>query len=263
MDARGALWVRVASGLVLAPVLLIPVYLGSPWLPILVTAGVIVLAWEWVRMCRGATTSALLCGLFAAGCVIVAAHGRFDGVLLALVAGSVATLAVGRGNWWPALGVVYIGLPAAVFVWLRGDAEAGLLTVLWLLASVWAYDTGAYSFGRWIGGPKLVPAISPQKTWAGFIGGTACAAVAGPAVVAALGEGVHVILAPMSGIIGIAAQAGDIFESAVKRRFGVKDASGLIPGHGGLLDRVDGLIAATIVAALIVIISRGSIDAWM
>jgi phosphatidate cytidylyltransferase len=123
------------------------------------------------------------------------------------------------------------------------------VTLLWVLGVVWATDTGAYIAGRRIGGPKLAPRVSPNKTWAGLFGGIAAAGLVGLAA-AALVAGVSPwIAAPLSAALAIVEQAGDLFESAVKRRFGVKDSSNLIPGHGGVLDRVDGLLSVSLAVA--------------
>jgi phosphatidate cytidylyltransferase len=127
-----------------------------------------------------------------------------------------------------------------------------------VLAVVWATDVAAYAAGKIIGGPKLWPAVSPKKTWAGSIGGLAAALIAGLVVASVAGERPGFAVALVALVLSLACQAGDLFESAVKRRFGVKDASRLIPGHGGLLDRVDGLTFAAPVAALIGILHAGA-----
>ncbi len=151
---------------------------------------------------------------------------------------------------WALAGAVYVGLPCLCLVWLRGHPGDGRLIVLWLLAVVWATDTGAYIFGRLIGGPKLIPALSPNKTWAGLGGGMLCAALAGGAI-AATGAGLPWLhLAVFAALVAVVSQAGDFFESGVKRHFGAKDSGALIPGHGGALDRLDGLLFATPFAAL-------------
>ncbi|MEW5728019.1 MAG: phosphatidate cytidylyltransferase, partial [Pseudomonadota bacterium] len=155
-----------------------------------------------------------------------------------------------RAHLWAGLGALYVGLPSVALVWLRGDPEVGRETVFWLLLLVWATDTGAYAFGRLIGGPKLMPAVSPKKTWAGLVGGMICAGAVGLAVAAAVPLPNAAGLAVGSAMLAVVAQAGDLLESWVKRRFGVKDSSSIIPGHGGVLDRVDGLLAAGAAVAL-------------
>lgn len=170
------------------------------------------------------------------------------------------TRLVGWSPVWLAAGAVYVGLPVLALLWMRGQDRE---TTLWLMAVVWATDSAAYGVGRIVGGWKLLPRVSPNKTWAGLIGGVAGAAIIGAA--AALGFGLKVdpwLLAAASALLALVAQGGDLFESAVKRRFGVKDTGALIPGHGGLLDRVDGLLAAAPVAAILCLVLGGGITAW-
>lgn len=149
-----------------------------------------------------------------------------------------------RGAACGAAGALWIVLAAAALVWLRADPAAGRANVLLLLVAVWASDIGAYLVGRLAGGPRLAPRVSPGKTWSGAAGGLLAAAAAG----AAAGGG-HGALA--GALLSVLAQAGDLAESAAKRRAGVKDSGALIPGHGGLLDRLDGLLAAAPAAALL------------
>jgi len=170
------------------------------------------------------------------------------------------TRLVGRSPGWIAGGVVYIAVPVAAILWLRDQDRE---TAFWLLLVVWATDTVAYAAGRLIGGWKLYPRISPRKTWAGLVGGIAGAALVGGVVAARLGLAISPwTLAAASALLSLVAQGGDLFESAVKRRFDAKDAGTLIPGHGGLLDRVDGLMAAAPVAALFCLVSGGGITEW-
>lgn len=151
---------------------------------------------------------------------------------------------------WALAGAFYVGLPCLCLVWLRGFPGDGRLIVLWLLAVVWATDTGAYAFGRLIGGPKLIPALSPNKTWAGLGGGMLCAALAGGGIAASAPGLPWLALGLFAALVAVVSQAGDFFESGVKRHFGVKDSGALIPGHGGALDRLDGLLFAAPFAAL-------------
>jgi phosphatidate cytidylyltransferase len=141
---------------------------------------------------------------------------------------------------------------------LRNDLSLGLAAVLWLFAVVWAEDTGAYFAGRLIGGPKLAPRVSPNKTWSGAAGGVIAGVVAGSAVVVLAGITWRPTHAAIALLVAVAAQLGDLLESGIKRRFGVKDASALIPGHGGLMDRVDGLLVAAAVAVAIGIARAGA-----
>ncbi len=164
---------------------------------------------------------------------------------------------------WLAGGLVIIVVPSWALLYLRADSVAGIETVFWLLAVVWAADTGAYAFGRWIGGPKLSPVISPMKTWSGLIGGVGSAGVVGIITAMVLEKQGFLGLSGWSAAIGGVSQAGDLAESWVKRHFGVKDTSGIIPGHGGLFDRVDGLLAAAVAVAGIALVGKGSLLTWM
>jgi phosphatidate cytidylyltransferase len=169
-------------------------------------------------------------------------------VLAGLVAG-----ADPRARFWSGAGVLYAGALMASPVLLRASPAYGLPAILWLYAVVWTTDVMAYFGGRLIGGPKLWPRVSPGKTWSGALVGAASGALCG-ALVGVLGAPSRVPLVPFL-ILGLAAsivaQLGDLFESAVKRRFGAKDSSHLIPGHGGMMDRLDGFVAAAAFAALV------------
>lgn len=164
---------------------------------------------------------------------------------------------------WFALGAAAIGLGGVSLVWLRTDAHAGAANVLFLFLVVWASDIGAYMTGRALGGPRLWPAVSPNKTWAGALGGLAAAMAIGflAAVSLSLGQLAWAAL-PVAAVLGMAAQGGDLLESWLKRRFGVKDSSGLIPGHGGLLDRLDGVLAAAPLAALLSAVLGAGVPLW-
>jgi phosphatidate cytidylyltransferase len=145
-----------------------------------------------------------------------------------------------------ALGMVYAVLPAISLALLRGGEHSGLIAMLYLFAVVWATDILAYFVGRAIGGPKLAPSISPGKTWSGAVGGAVAAVVAGLLVAIAAGHPSPVVMGLLALPLSILSQAGDLFESGFKRRYGAKDSGNLIPGHGGVMDRVDGLVAAAL-----------------
>ena len=142
------------------------------------------------------------------------------------------------------LGVPYIGLPVIAMIWLRSDTDYGFSLIIYLFVIVWSVDIFAYLSGRSFGGPKLAPSISPKKTWSGFIGGVCAGTLAGVLFSQYLGNQNLLPIAIMALAIGIFSQMGDLFESVFKRHYNVKDASNLIPGHGGLFDRVDGLLFA-------------------
>jgi phosphatidate cytidylyltransferase len=170
---------------------------------------------------------------------------------LGLVVGVAFFLAAVTRNPKLAAGALYVGIPVLSLNLLRAHPEHGLLLTLWAMALVWASDTGAYFAGRAIGGPKLAPAISPNKTWAGFLGGIATAGIFAALLV--LWAGLPVPLAIATPVLAAASQGGDLFESHLKRQAGVKDSGNLLPGHGGVMDRLDGLVAVAPLAALLVV----------
>jgi len=258
----------------IAAAVLMPVALGLAWagglLWAIAIAGLAALAlWEWQRMTipDGWITTILAPLIAAGGCLALIIEGS-GAALLVVAISAIASVAVATRN--AALGrrlllgagVIYIGLGALALVLLRLMPEAGFAALVWLLVSVWASDSGAYAAGKLIGGPRLAPRISPNKTWAGLGG-----AMAAPAVMGML-FGLFWPGAPAVGLlgliglgIGLFGQAGDLVESAVKRHVGVKDSGWLVPGHGGVLDRIDALLAAALfVGALYV--SGGNGLAW-
>lgn len=236
---QDGLTTRVLSAVVLAPPVLAVVYFGSPYFEILIAAVATIMIWEWCRLCG------------------VGLSGSRSGDR------EVPGRAAANRPLWLAAGVLYVGIPCLALVWLRGHQEAGRETVFWLIGVVWATDIGAYAFGRLIGGPRLAPAISPQKTWAGLIGGIVCAAIVGALTAVVLGRDGAASLAAASAVLGMVAQGGDLAESWVKRRFGAKDAGTIIPGHGGLLDRADGLMAGAVATAAIGLSAKGGVLTWL
>jgi phosphatidate cytidylyltransferase len=236
---RGALrWsdlgIRVASACVLAPIALACIWVGGIVFGVLVALAALGLAVEWLMLCR----------LPAA---------RRGGALL--YAG----------------GLAYVALAVAAVLFLRGDPAAGRANLLFLVLVVWAGDVGAYLFGRMLGGPRLAPNISPGKTWWGAAGGLLVATASGIAAAYFLtgagsqwGSQWHSAWRAglVGAAIGVIAQAGDLLESFVKRRFEVKDSSHLIPGHGGLFDRLDGILSSALAAALLALALGGGVVLW-
>jgi len=254
---------RVVSGVVMAALAVGAVVLGGWPFVLFWGAAALGIFWEWSAMVaesaiavRTVGTAALVIAALAAGA------GQFYAAAIAFAAGAagVAGLCAARRRVWGAAGVVYAGTVLLAPVMLRRDREFGLVTILFLFAVVWATDILGYFIGRAIGGPKLAPPISPKKTWSGACGGALGAVAAGVAVVHVAGNTALIPAACIALVLSIVSQAGDLFESAVKRRFGVKDASHVIPGHGGLMDRLDGFLVATGVAALVGLM-RGGPDA--
>lgn len=221
---------------------------------------------EWRRItgslagvpARTAAGAGVLVGLIAAQ------SGAAGFGMLALAAGAAVAAALAprreRLAAWAGLGVLYLGVPALALVWLRLQPEIGRAGVLWLLAVVWATDIGAFYGGRTFKGPKLAPRISPSKTWAGLAAGAAAAGTVGLATALVAG-GRAAPLAFASALLAVAEQAGDLAESAVKRRFGVKDSGSIIPGHGGVLDRLDGTLAVAVAVAAMAILGW-EMPAW-
>jgi phosphatidate cytidylyltransferase len=182
----------------------------------------------------------------------LAATGRYLAAVIVILLGAAATNVVapaGRGIWVSA-GMIYAGSLLSAPLIVRHDAEWGFAAIILLFGIVWATDIAAYFAGRAIGGPKLWPAVSPNKTWSGAIAGAWGAAIAGWAVARAVSPGDELHLVAVALGLSIASQDGDLFESSIKRRFGVKDSSHIIPGHGGLRDRLDGFIVAAALAAV-------------
>jgi len=267
--SQRALVLRILSALVLAPVAIAAAWFGSPWLPILTAAAGAVMAWEWARLCGGGQVGTNGALLIIAVLVAVAAAGTLGIVsaLLISVLGAILVRAVtaprnGGGAHWLALGALWVALPCVLLLWIAQREGTGRLTVLWIFAVVWATDIGAYAAGRRLGGPRLAPRWSPGKTWAGLVGGVVCAALAGWGTAGILGLSSALPLVLVSAGLAIVEQFGDLAESVAKRRFGVKDSSGLIPGHGGLLDRLDGLLAVVPAVAVLSLVGGRSVLQW-
>jgi phosphatidate cytidylyltransferase len=262
-----ALRLRVLSALVLAPIGLAAAWFGPPLLSIVVVIAAGLMAWEWGRLCR--TSTPILTGtiVIVVASVIAAALGVTPIGLAIAVFGSIATAVASRRGGEAVLvgcGVLWIALPSIALIWLALDPDPriGRNTVLWILAVVWATDIGAYAAGRTFGGPRLAPRFSPNKTWSGLIGGVVCAAAVGGIVASFVDSTIVVTILLLSGILAVVAQLGDLAESMVKRHCGVKDSSSLIPGHGGLLDRFDGMLAVIPAVALLSLFGGGSVLTW-
>jgi phosphatidate cytidylyltransferase len=244
---------RVLTAAIIAPAALFCMWVGGVWWSGLMLLCVGVLGWEWVRLCGGRSRrppGALVLAPVLLGALCAAFNWPLIG-LAVVAAGAILAwrMAGGLPAHWLGFGVLYIGIAGIALLELRHDGAAGRGNVLFLFLVVWASDISAYFAGRFLGGPKLAPRISPNKTWSGALGGLLGAMLVGLGAALALG-------------LGLATQSGDMFESWIKRRFGVKDSSGLLPGHGGLLDRLDGVLAAAPVAALIGLASGPGVHVW-
>lgn len=247
---------RMASAVVLATLALAAVLL-SPWsflALVIVAAGL--LLWEWGSATRGSgfDGTALIQVVSVTALTILVAFGRVDlgFFVVGAAAAVIAFSATDRPHaLWALAGLAYVALPAAAFIWLRSDPEFGLAAVLFVLVVAWTTDTASYVGGRGLGGPKLAPRVSPKKTWSGFIVGTLTPALVGYGFALYLGGTSPWALALVAISLALACQMGDLLESAVKRHLGIKDMSQLIPGHGGLFDRIDSVLLAAVLAALI------------
>jgi phosphatidate cytidylyltransferase len=253
------LLLRVAAALVLAPLAIAIAYAGGWLWSALVTLASIGLYIEWLKIVGlGSEMRVAAPGLAAltiAGVLLASARPETALIVLGIGLAAVALLAQERRHW-AAAGFGYAAAAEIASVLVRLDQIYGFIALTLILLVVWMTDIGGYFAGRGIGGPKLWPRISPKKTWAGAVGGFA-ASVAIAYGFAVFGLGKMVPMLALGAVLSIASQLGDLFESAVKRRFGVKDSSQIIPGHGGLLDRLDGYVAAVVLAAIFGLLREG------
>jgi phosphatidate cytidylyltransferase len=262
---RGSeLALRVCSALVLVPLAIGTAYLGG--LPFVVFWGAAAMGvlWEWTSLVAGADRrSALMIGgasLVLALALVVADHPLAAVIVLAISTLGAAALAPAERRTWVAGGIPYAGAIGVAPIMLRSDNEHGFWAVMLLFAVVWTTDIAAYFAGRAVGGPKLMPHVSPNKTWSGAVGGLAAAVVVAVAVAKVADLPGLLAIAMLAVLLSVLAQAGDLFESFLKRKFGAKESGHLIPGHGGLMDRLDGFVAASVAAALIGL-ARGGFEA--
>lgn len=252
---------RAVTALVLAPLAIGILYAGGWFWTVLVTAVSVGIFIEWL-MIVGARDNLRVLG---AGVGALAITGlclgfeRYDGALpFALLGLVVVGYLGGEQRRWTASGYFYAAAALLASVLVRADAEWGFAALMLVLLVVWAADIGGYFAGRTLGGPKLWPRVSPKKTWAGAIGGFVLGLCVASGF-AVLGYGNWGPLLALAALLSVVSQLGDLFESAVKRQFGVKDSSQIIPGHGGLMDRLDGYVAAVVAAALFGV-ARGGIE---
>ncbi|WP_245825972.1 phosphatidate cytidylyltransferase [Oceanibaculum nanhaiense] len=268
---------RALSAAVIAPPALAAVWFGGYWLLALALPVAFLMGLEWgrlvgygghpwlVRALAIAAPQPVL-ALLIGGWPIAALHLLLLAGALYALAGALDRDASKQSGLWYAAGLPAIGLPVLCLVWLRAQEPAGAETVLWLVALVIATDIGAYFCGRLIGGPKLMPRISPKKTWAGLVGGMAAAACIGALATTLVagdeGRAPVMAVALLSALLAVVAQTGDLAESAVKRNFNVKDSGTLIPGHGGLFDRLDGFLITLPALALLVALTGMSVLQW-
>jgi phosphatidate cytidylyltransferase len=262
-DDGGALRLRIISALLLVPIALGIVVAGGWIYAAFVGLLVVLMALEWRRLseARFGRGYGRLAGVLALGVGLaatsLAAVGRPRDALACVALGMLLASVLARtraaASLWASVGVALVGLPAVALVWLRAMPELGLVLLLWLLIVVWTTDTAAYVVGRRLGGLRLAPSISPGKTWSGLGGGVIGASLASVLTAWALGYSERLVhFAGLGALFAVLAQLGDLAESALKRRAGVKDSGSLIPGHGGVLDRVDGLLLTAPALAVLV-----------
>jgi phosphatidate cytidylyltransferase len=251
------LWPRVAAAVAMGSVALAATWIGGFLFAAFWWLASIVVLWEWQRLVGG---ERLIVARVVAGAVALALaalsalHDSIAGVVAALILGAAAVgwIAGGRQGIWAAAGVLYAGALVASVGLLRVSPSFGMASILWLFAVVWGADIAAYFAGRLIGGPRLWARVSPGKTWAGAIVGAFAGAVLGLMLAAWTNRLAALFWLGLA--TAIVSELGDLFESALKRRFGVKDSSGLIPGHGGLMDRLDAFTSASFFAAVVAIL---------
>lgn len=257
---------RALSALAMAPPALLAAWAGGYAFGALIALCAALMCWEWHRMLNGAfTLSGKVAALGCSAAALLAVARPEMGLALAALAAVISSALAGgdrSGRGWAAFGAVYGGVPSVALVWLRGDPTVGNAVIWWLLLVVWSTDIGAYAFGRLIGGPKLLPLVSPKKTWAGLIGGMISAGLAALLVALAVGAAAGLAVFAAGAVVAVVAQIGDLFESWIKRRCNVKDSSNIIPGHGGVLDRVDGLLTAALAVAALSLATGKTVLDW-
>jgi phosphatidate cytidylyltransferase len=245
---------RIVSGAALALTAFAFAYAGTVSFALLVGTVAVFVAWEWGRIVRGVGADLAFyihaVALLAAIVLAAAGYAALGVAVLVIAAIILVPLVFGRGARLSALGVFYAGLPAVALIWLRSSESYGLAAVLFIFAVVWSSDIAAYAAGRMIGGAKLWPSISPNKTWAGLIGALCAGSIVGAIAALMIADASLSRLSLIGLVLSFIAQAGDLGESALKRVFGRKDASDLIPGHGGFMDRMDSIVAVATAGAL-------------
>jgi phosphatidate cytidylyltransferase len=248
MSKWSDLGVRSTSAFVLAPVVIVAVWLGGAWYTAFIVSLGVLMAWEWTNITANGDARQFALHVIATSCAaLLVPYASL--VILGLTLISIA-LDGGVQNKWKPVGIPYVAFPILALALIRRDTTWGVNALIWCITIVWAADILAYFAGRIFGGPKLAPKLSPKKTWAGMGG-----AVLGAAIVSLIFTNTLQLnawpLAGFAAVLAVLEQGGDIFESALKRAHNVKDSSNLIPGHGGILDRADGLIAVILAASLI------------
>ena len=251
---------RIASAVVLAAVVLAATWYGGLAFRILAAAMAVLIYYEWSTITRAAERDFRAnafgwVAIFLIAIDLVVDEGALS---VPILGGAVVTalllVLLRKGSWWLPGGIFYAGLSGISLAAIRAEDQAGFVATLFIFAVVWATDILAYFVGRALKGPKLAPRISPGKTWSGAIGGTVSGVVASSVLTLGVFSRLSIWTVAIAFLLSVASQIGDLFESFIKRRFGVKDSSHLIPGHGGVMDRVDGLVFACFAAFLLTLV---------
>jgi len=254
---------RILSAVVLAPLALVTAYIGDWPFALFWVAAALAVLWEWITLVVGPAYRLMFssCGSAIAIAGFLAWLGRPTAAILLVGLGALAAAIFAPPNRrrWVTLGIGYAGALLLAPIFLRADKSYGFTAIVILFAIVWTTDILAYFAGRAFGGPKLLPAVSPKKTWSGAIAGSAGAMIAALWLAGFLGSFNKFAILTIALTLSVLAQVGDLFESWVKRRFDAKDSSRLIPGHGGVMDRLDGFWAAAVAGCLIGLL-RGGFD---
>lgn len=261
--AASNLTLRIVSAAVMVPLALWTAYVGGWPFAVFWAVAAIAVLWEWITLVAGPGNRLMFsaCGSALAVAAMVAWRGRsLTAVFLVGLGALAATIFAPRERrLWITAGIGYAGVMLLAPMLLRGADRLGLIALILLFAIVWTTDIVAYFAGRAIGGPKLMPSVSPKKTWSGALAGALAATVVAVLVANAFESFSMAAIAVLALLLSVLSQLGDLLESWIKRRFGAKDASALIPGHGGVMDRLDGFWAAALAACLIGLL-RGGLD---
>jgi phosphatidate cytidylyltransferase len=257
---------RLISSAFMAPIVLLAVYLGGLAYGAVLTCALTIGLYEWLRLVAPGTRTqtvsfacAMLVVLMTGGLLFSTACGAVLGTVFTFVLFFLSRRDHNEQASWVALGIPYMGISGLALLALRATPNNGAALVFYLLITVWSTDVGAFAAGRLIGGRKLAPTLSPNKTWAGLFGGMALAFVVGYLMASLLGAKHPEVALVLSPVLAAVAQGGDLFESALKRRSGVKESGDLIPGHGGILDRIDGLVFV----GIFVFLFQTTIGTWI
>ena len=264
---RGEVTQRVISGVALGLLVLALTWFGGIPFKLLAILAMALIFFEWFRIVetQGLNILNWLIGGATIGLIGICVLMGWSGyALVVCIAGAVLLMLVRvieGADFWPSLGIIYAGIGGIAFAALRDSGDLGFAVIIFLFAVIWCTDIFAFFGGRSFGGPKLAPGISPNKTWSGFASGLLGGVLGGVVAAVFLTESSLLWVVLLAAIVSVAGQLGDLFESGVKRKFGVKDSGTLIPGHGGVMDRVDSLIFAAFAAYIVALIMPGTIPA--